>query len=90
MKTLTVSSEGFGVKWGKTVIDYLIKLALPHVEIKYEMSLDCDVIAHILSMTKLYGINNPKNIYIGWENHTKYSITQKHLLITYVNYKRRE
>ena len=88
MKTLTVSSEGFGVKWGKTVIDYLIKLAVPHVEIKYEMSLDCDVIvlSHFINDEALWNKQPKKYIYWSGEsykvfNHSKASLGL-HMLTT--------
>ena len=65
MKNLIVSSEGNGVKWGKKVIDFLLKKAFPEKEIKYEMSKDCDVIvlSHFIKDEALWNKEEKKYIF---------------------------
>ena len=71
MKSLIVSSEGNGVKWGKTVIDFLLKKAFPETEIKYEMSKDCDVIvlSHFTKYEALWNKEGKKYIYWSGESY---------------------
>ena len=70
-KELIISSEGNGLEWGKKVIDFLIKKALPETNIKYEMSLDCDaiILSHFINDEALWNKQDKKYIYWSGEHY---------------------
>ena len=71
MKEIIVSSEGNGLTYGKKVVDYLIKNAYPESNIKYEMSLDCNVIilSHFINDEALWNKQSKKYIYWSGESY---------------------
>lgn len=68
---IIVSSEGNGLKWGKKVIDFIIKKAFPETTVIYEMSLDCDVIvlSHFINEEALWNKQYKKYIYWSGESY---------------------
>ena len=75
-KTLIIGSEGNGVKWGKKLIEYLIKKAFTNCSIEYKMSLDCDIIvmSHFFNKEALW--NKQKKKYIYWSGES-YDVMQR-------------
>jgi hypothetical protein len=70
MKEIIVSSEGKGI-WGKKVVDFLIKNAYPKCNVKYEMSLDCNIIilSHFINDEPLWNKQLKKYIYWSGESY---------------------
>ena len=81
MKKIKIGSEGMG-SWGSKIVDYLLKLIYPDIEILWENNEDCDIIvkSHFYNTERKW--TNMKKPYIYWSgepfvanlnnNHTKF------------------
>tara|TARA_B110000971_G_scaffold193195_1_gene205975 strand:+ start:51 stop:944 length:894 start_codon:yes stop_codon:yes gene_type:complete len=68
---IMIGSEGMGI-WGRKVIDYLLHIIYPKIEIEYKNSATCDYIiaSHFSNHEPLWNITFKKYIYWSGESYT--------------------